>query len=98
MDSSTSDAPFITMPSTGIFSPGRTRTTSPITTAARGISLIVPPRSTRAVGGARFMSASMAWFVAPLARVSRIFPRSTKVMSMAQVSKYGMPLLMATDS
>ena len=31
-----------------------------------------------------------------LARVSRIFPRSTKVMSMAQVSKYGMPLLMAT--
>ena len=98
MDSSTSDAPCITTPSTGTFSPGRMRTTSPMTTADRGTSVTTPPRSTRAVGGARFMSDSMAWLVAPFARVSRILPRSTKVMSIAQVSKYGMPLLMATDS
>lgn len=41
------------------------------------------------------MSTSIAWFVAPFARFSSILPSSTKVMSMAQVSKYGMPSLMA---
>ena len=87
MDSSTSVAPSTTTPSTGIFSPGRTSTVSPATTWARGTSRSSPPRTTRAVGGVRFMSDSMAWFVAPLARLSSILPNSTKVMSMAQVSK-----------
>ena len=87
MDSSTSVAPSTTTPSTGIFSPGRTSTVSPATTWANGTSRSSPPRTTRAVGGVRFMSDSMAWFVAPLARLSSILPNSTKVMSMAQVSK-----------
>ena len=87
MDSSASVAPSTTTPSTGIFSPGRTRTVSPATTWANGTSRSSPPRTTRAVGGVRFMSDSMAWFVAPLARLSSILPNSTKVTSMAQVSK-----------
>ena len=60
MDSSTSVAPSVTTPSTGIFSPGRTSTVSPATTWARGTSRSSPPRTTRAVGGVRFMSDSMA--------------------------------------
>ncbi len=60
MDSSTSVAPSTTTPSTGIFSPGRTSTVSPATTWARGTSRSSPLRTTRAVGGVRFMSDSMA--------------------------------------
>ena len=91
MDSSTSVEPSITTPSTGIFSPGKTMTVSPAATCARGISCSLPPRMTRAVGGVRFMRASIAWLVAPFALPSRIFPSKTNVTSMAQVSKYGIP-------
>ena len=49
IDSSTADAPESTTPSTGIFSPGRTTTTSSITTFSTGISISVPSRITRAV-------------------------------------------------
>ena len=52
MLSSTAVAPSVTTPSTGIFSPGRTRTRSPTTTCSTGTSTSAPSRSTRAVFGA----------------------------------------------
>ena len=49
IDSFTADAPSTTTPSTGIFSPGRTRTRSPTTTPSSATSCSSPPRTTRAV-------------------------------------------------
>ncbi len=53
IDSSTADAPSRTMPSTGIFSPGRTTIQSPTWTCSMGVSSSTGPasdrRSTRAV-------------------------------------------------
>src|SRR4028118_2404076 len=43
--SSTADSPETTRPSTGIFSPGRTTTTSPATTSSTGTSTSSPPRT-----------------------------------------------------
>ncbi len=42
IDSSTADLPSITTPSTGTFSPGRTRSRSPTTTASSGTSSSLP--------------------------------------------------------
>ena len=52
IDSSTALLPEVTNPSTGILSPGRTRSTSPIATDASGTSRSWPCRTTRAVFGA----------------------------------------------
>jgi hypothetical protein len=49
IDSSTALAPAITLPSTAIFSPGRTTTTSSTTTSSTGILRSDPSRTTRAV-------------------------------------------------
>ena len=98
IDSSISERPSTTTPSTGTFSPGRTITRSPATTWASGTVASTPPRTTHASGGVRFIKDSMAWFVAPFARDSRIFPSKTKVMSIAHVSKYGIPPLICTPA
>jgi hypothetical protein len=52
IDSSTSERPSITVPSTGIRPPGRTRTASPTATSAVGTSTSAPARTTVAIGGA----------------------------------------------
>ncbi len=52
IDSSSVERPRTMTPSTGTFSPGRTTISSPGTTSSTGISVSVPPFSTRAVRGA----------------------------------------------
>ena len=89
MDSSISARPSVRMPSTGRFSPGRTRRRSPGRTEATGTSSSVPSVRTRcAVGGVRCMSARMAASVRECARCSRICPSSTMVVMNAAASKY----------
>ena len=56
----TSLAPATTRPSSGIFSPGRTRRRSPSTIWSTGTRISVPLRTTAASGGVRSMSARMA--------------------------------------
>jgi len=68
MDSSTLELPSSTEPSTGIFSPGRTTTTSPMTTSSAGISVSIPARMTVAILGCRLSSLRMASLAPPLAR------------------------------
>ena len=80
MDSSTADEPSATTPSTGIFSPERTRTRSPGTTSAIGTSTSRPSRTTRAVLGWRPISLRTASPVWPLARASSILPNRIRVM------------------
>ena len=53
MDSSTLEWPSMITPSTGIFSPGRTRRVSLSPTSAMGISISRPSRMTRAVLGCK---------------------------------------------
>ena len=70
IDSFTADAPSTTTPSSGTFSPGRTRTRSPTTTACRATSDSTPPRTTRALWAwspTRRLIAPVVW---PLARAS----------------------------
>ena len=87
MDSSTSLPPSFRMPSTGIFSPGFTLSTSPGWTSFRGMSLSTPLGSTRcAVEGARFISDLMASAVRDLAFNSRTCPSRLREMMMAAAS------------
>ena len=78
MDSSTAEAPSVTTPSTGIFSPGRTITVSPGTTSSTGMSSsrAAPStsRTTRAVLACSRMSPRIAALVWRLARDSSIRP------------------------
>ena len=86
MLSSTAECPSMITPSTGTFSPGRTRTTSPDTTSAMGISTSCPLRTTRAVlacSPINFLIASLVW---PLARTSSNLPSTMRVMMAAAVS------------
>ena len=71
IDSSTVECPATTTPSTGTFSPGRTRSTSPTSTRSSGTSTSASPRTTRAVRGARPMRRRMASPVRPRARASK---------------------------
>ena len=87
IDSSTADSPSATRPSTGMRSPGRTATRSPIVTWAIGISASTPSRSTRAVLGRRPISLRIAPPVRPLVRDSIILPSLIRVMMTAEVSK-----------
>ena len=90
--SSTAEDPSTTTPSTGTFSPGRTRTMSSWRTSAMGRSTSPPPRTTRAVRGCRPMSVRMASPVWPLARASSRRPSRMRVMMSAAESKYiGVP-------
>ncbi len=51
IDSSTAPPPAVITPSTGMRSPGRTITRSPLRTSAIGTSMLLPSRRTRAVDG-----------------------------------------------
>ena len=88
MDSSTELAPWSTTPSTGTFSPGRTRRTSPGSTCARGMSSSRPScRTMRAVAGA---SPSKSWIAALVrlrARSSMTCPSRTSAVITAAASK-----------
>ena len=88
IDSSTELPPSVSRPSTGIFSPGRTRRTSPCRTSSSGTSRSWPARTTRATGGASESSSRMAAPVRCLARSSSTCPSSTSVMITAAASKY----------
>ena len=87
IDSSTAEVPLRTSPSTGIFSPGLTRTMSPGLTCSTGTSISSPSRTTVAVRGARSASLLMACDARPRARSSRKRPRSIRVIIIALVSK-----------
>ena len=89
IDSSTVLRPSTTTPSTGIFSPGRTRMRSPTCTSASGTSRSSPSRTRRAVFGARPSSALIAAVVRLRARISSICPSSTSTVIIIAVSKYG---------
>ena len=88
MDSSTVLRPSVTVPSTGIFSPGRTRSRFPGCTASRLTSTSVPSsRTSRALLGANPSSSLIAALVLPRARSSSTCPRSTRVVMTAAASK-----------
>ena len=88
-DSSTEDRPSGTVPSTGTFSPGRTRSRSPSWTSSRATSSSVPSAAIRrAVLGARFSSALMAPEVCSRARSSSTWPSRTSTVMTAAASKY----------
>ena len=87
IDSSTAVRPSVTTPSTGTFSPGRTRSTSPGCTSSSGTSLSLPLGPTRrAVFGASPRSRLSAADVWPRARSSSTWPSSTSTMIAAAVS------------
>ena len=79
--------PSSTMPSTGMFSPGRTTKTSPLRTFAMGTLTSVPPRKRVAVLGASFIRLLSASVVLPLERASSILPTVMRVRIMAADSK-----------
>ena len=86
IDSSTSDSPSSTTPSTGILAPGRTSSRSPVTTSAVGTSTGRPSRMTTARGGANSSRARMASFAPPRARISNQWPSSTNAISTVAAS------------
>ena len=88
IDSSTALRPSSTSPSTGTFSPGRTRRRSPTCTLSSGTSSSMPSsRMIRAVLGARSSSARMAPLVLSRARSSNTCPSSTSTVMTAAASK-----------
>ena len=88
IDSSTLVLPSSTTPSTGMRSPGRTRSRSPTWTCASGTSVSAPDASTRrAVEGARPSRPLIAALVRLRARSSSTWPRSTSVTITAAGSK-----------
>ena len=89
IDSSTALLPLTTTPSTGIRSPGRTRSRSPTSTSASGTSSSPLPAMRCATGGARPSSARSAAPVRCRARSSSTCPSSTSTMMTTAVSKYG---------
>ena len=86
IDSSTSDPPSCTTPSTGIFDPGLTSSRSPTLTSAVGISTSWPSRMTVARGGASSSRVRMASLAPPRARISNQWPSSTNAVSTAAAS------------
>ena len=87
IDSSTAEAPSTTSPSTGIFSPGRTRSRSPAWTCSRGTSTSTSPRTTRADFAWSPISALTAPTVWPLARASSQRPSRISPTMMVELSK-----------
>ena len=87
-DSSTALRPSLSTPSTGTFSPGRTRKRSPATIDSIGTSASLPSAPTlSAVRGARPSSALMAPLVESRARSSSTWPTSTRQVMTAAGSK-----------
>ncbi len=89
MDSSTALAPSSTTPSTGTFSPGRTRSRSPMCTWVSGMSSSLPSLAMRrAVLGAKPSRDLIAAEVCERAFSSNIWPSKVKEMITAAASKY----------
>ena len=86
-DSFTAVLPLRMMPSTGMLPPGRTTNSSPFLTSSTGISVSLPPRSTMAVFGERFIRERRASVVLPLLLASSILPTVMSVRIMAADSK-----------
>jgi hypothetical protein len=86
MLSSRAERPSTTTPSTGTFSPGRTRTRSPTRTASIGTSCSTPSRMTRAVLAWSPISALMAAPVCFLALASSQRPIRISATMMTAVS------------
>ena len=78
--SSTEVSPFITIPSTGIFSPGFTTTISPTTTFSINISISFPSAKTFAFLGCNPISFFIALDVSPFVLASSNFPKVIKVI------------------
>ena len=91
IDSSTAEKPETTTPSTGTFSPGRTRTRSPTITCSTGTIRSVPSTTTRACLAPSSSSFLIAPEARPLAFASKYRPRMMKAMISAAVSKYRSP-------
>ena len=88
VDSSTDVIPWMTWPSNGIFSPGRTSTMSP--TEIFSISMHFSSLSTNTFAFKDRISSSFCIVVEvfPLAMVSINFPSRTKVIMSVEASKY----------
>ena len=88
IDSSMLLCPSITTPSTGTFSPGRTRSRLPGTTASSGMSSSAPSSSTsRACFGARSSNSRIALLVWERARNSSTCPSNTRATMTDAASK-----------
>ena len=87
-DWSTAELPSSTTPSTGMRSPGLSRTTSPMTISSAGTMRSSPSRRTVAVLGERSSSLAIAAPVLPFERSSRNLPTVTSVRIIAADSKY----------
>ena len=88
IDSSTVLRPSCTTPSTGIWSPGRTRSRSPTCTSSSATSSSAPSaRTRRVVFGARPSNALIAPLVRSRAPISRIWPSRTRAVITAAASK-----------
>ena len=86
--SSTEDCPSVMMPSTGMASPGRTRSTSPSIIFSSGASYSSPFSNTRrAVFGDKSRSALIASPVRSRARNSKTCPTKTSAMMTTDASK-----------
>ena len=87
MDSSIDVCPSMTRPSTGIFSPGRTRTMSFNKTCSIAISTSFLSRTTRAVFTCNPIKRLIASLVLPRAFTSNANPKSINPMIIAVASK-----------
>ena len=88
IDSSTDERPSVTTPSTGIFSPGRTRKQIADGDGSSATSSSPCAVTRRAVFGARPSSARIAPEVCARARNSSTWPSSTSTVMTAAASKY----------
>ncbi len=86
MDSSTKLEPDVTIPSTGILSPGLMTTLSPISTFSTGTWISSSPLMTAAVSDWSLTRACIADEVLPFALVSRYLPSMRNEVSMMAVS------------
>ena len=86
-DSFTADIPSMTTPSTGMFSPGLTTKTSPITTSSMSTVFSMPSLITLAVLGASFIRLFKASVVLPFEYDSSILPTVIRVKIIAADSK-----------
>ena len=91
MASFTLEAPPVTSPSTGIFSPGRTRTASPTASSLTGTSTVPSPETRWASDGMIRTSASSAREAPITERISIQWPSSMMSIRVASSQKKPMP-------
>ena len=87
IDSSTEVSPPVTIPSTGIFSPGLIISFSPTCTSIMETSFSVPSLITLAIPGRKSISFLIASPALPFAFVSKNLPRSINVIIIEADSK-----------